>query len=207
MEGYNTLAELRANIYFDFDEVADTMTFPKYLRFLLENYEKRIGEVADVMSKIEDQKMKEFIKCSNEKLDENEDVLTSEPFKYYLQKSIANKKKCEFLQNEAAKCCEFLEDLIEAEKVNIRTRPTQESRKEIKSQFTVPQIVRMLDGHLNALAPLTKKGYSIGKQEKILSDIFGVSQRSIRDAKKNDLHDEFIEHYLKNVKEGPARTD
>ncbi|QZO84367.1 hypothetical protein [Riemerella anatipestifer] len=70
--------------------------------------------------------------------------------------------------------------------------------------FTNPQKIKILDT-LNIRGWLQDKDLTIFQIEILLSDLFGISTRSVRKAMSSDIHSDFAENYLKELEQIKAK--
>ncbi|MDY3391115.1 hypothetical protein PG653_07825 [Riemerella anatipestifer] len=70
--------------------------------------------------------------------------------------------------------------------------------------LTNPQKIKILDT-LNIRGWLQDKGLTMFQIEVLLSDLFGISTRSVRNAMSNDIHSDFAENYIKELKQKKAK--
>ncbi|MFX1613069.1 hypothetical protein JZ948_09235 [Riemerella anatipestifer] len=86
--------------------------------------------------------------------------------------------------------------------------PTAEEQhttgEEHEKTFTNPQKIKILDT-LNIRGWLQDKGLTMFQIEVLLSDLFDISTKSIRNAMSNDIHSDFAENYIKELKQKKAK--
>ena len=70
----------------------------------------------------------------------------------------------------------------------------QESEEKIENKFTVPQIIKILD-KLNIKGMMGKNGFTDFQTVQLLADIFGRSEKSIRNNFASNKHDKLAENY------------
>ncbi|MFX1645085.1 hypothetical protein MPN29_01040 [Riemerella anatipestifer] len=76
--------------------------------------------------------------------------------------------------------------------------------EEHEKTLTNPQKIKILDT-LNIRGWLQDKDLTIFQIEILLSDLFGISTRSVRKDTSSDIHSDFAENYIKELKQKKAK--
>ncbi|MSN85649.1 hypothetical protein [Riemerella anatipestifer] len=122
-----------------------------------------------------------------------------------------NKTKYNNFKLSVPKIYKFISDRrkeINGVQTTDEVTPTAEEQhttgEEHEKTFTNPQKIKILDT-LNIRGWLQNKGLTIFQIEVLLSDLFDISTKSIRNAMSNDIHSDFAENYIKELKQKKAK--
>ncbi|MEE3725155.1 hypothetical protein V2H21_07225 [Riemerella anatipestifer] len=122
-----------------------------------------------------------------------------------------NKTKYNNFKLSVPKIYKFISDRkkeINGVQTTDEVTPTAEEQhttgEEHEKTFTNPQKIKILDT-LNIRGWLQDKGLTMFQIEVLLSDLFDISTKSIRNAMSNDIHSDFAENYIKELKQKKAK--
>lgn len=162
MRCYDTLNELEDNVDFDYDMVLSEKTFSKYLKDLLVVYEENRVRLLNQISELENERLKtihEFIVVKR-----NIDYITNPDFQAGLKESKEREIRLRFLYDEAIKCCGFLKDKIENERINILRREPKE-KIENKIELSTSEIDRIRLLHKTGIIDFLLTTYHINENQ------------------------------------------
>ena len=97
-----------------------------------------------------------------------------------------------FIYDYMESLLQFIE-IFNPEEENV-IQKNQESEEKIENKFTVPQIIKILD-KLNIKGMMANNGFTDFQTVQLLADIFGRSEKSIRNNFASNKHDKLAENY------------
>ncbi|WP_340299190.1 hypothetical protein [Riemerella anatipestifer] len=139
-----------------------------------------------------------------------------EPFKPFIDNNdflglYFNDTKFKNFQYAKGKIYKFISDrrkeingVQTTDEVTSTAEEQHKTGEEHEKTFTNPQKIKILDT-LNIRGWLQDKGLTMFQIEVLLSDLFDISTKSIRNAMSNDIHSDFAENYIKELKQKKAK--